>query len=481
MNFCTKCGQRIEENENICPRCGKNLEDNNVDVKKEDNKLVLEKEDNSTLEINKKQGSTKSSGKTLNNFYLRNKKHKKAAIILVSIIILLLIGYKGLNKYYSNPLKIVSEFENAIAKNDKAKVAKMLYCENSSLEIDKNNVDSFIKYLKDKPAYLNKVVSELKQDAGLLKTDTSKDVFNGFDSTKELSINKKGSNLVIFPAYKIKVNPYFIDLNVKCKDANITINDKKLVKTDKKEFKKQFGPYLPGKYTIKAQVKGKYVSIDDSKSIDTSTGNSDGKISVELLEDAKYVKVDSKEKNAELFINGKDTKTKVCNAGEIGPVDEDTKFYAILKNDKGTFKSEESTAEYGDLISLSFLGAEAISSEVEGQLTYLMNDFTSKFVQAVNNGDFSYIEKYLYKDSKLYNEDKKFVKKYHEDGISEDLLTCSLKDYTYDDKKKEGTIKTEESYNIYYKDGSKKHKQFNTKYKFKYNEKIDQYQLTEML
>ena len=57
----------------------------------------------------------------------------------------------------------------------------------------------------------------------------------------------------------------------------------------------------------------------------------------------------------------------------------------------------------------------------------VMHEYLNGFVKAINEHNFSYIEKYLVKGGAVYNETKDYIKK----DIKEELLSCSFLDVSY--------------------------------------------------
>lgn len=107
----------------------------------------------------------------------------------------------------------------------------------------------------------------------------------------------------------------------------------------------------------------------------------------------------------------------------------------------------------------------------------LMNDYTSALTAAVNNGKFSMVEKYLLKDSSLYNMQKKLVTNLYSAGTKEYMLGVDIERNGWDTKIK-GYIDVYEKAEIVYSSGKSEIKEYNWVYTVEY--KNGRYYLSDM-
>lgn len=127
----------------------------------------------------------------------------------------------------------------------------------------------------------------------------------------------------------------------------------------------------------------------------------------------------------------------------------------------------------GDFVEYTKTNEEEINKQIakakqekdHEEITYLMNGYLDYFPDAVNYGSFYYIEDYIAKGSKLYNEQEKFVVDAYDKGIYEDILDYEIKniqqidDDTY-------AVTTSETFEIWV-DGDSKVNTYENKYTVK--------------
>ncbi|WP_392486698.1 zinc ribbon domain-containing protein [Haloimpatiens sp. FM7315] len=474
MKYCTNCGTKLEDKENTCPNCGKEtkieaplkkdyIDSSNKSLKPLDTDISIpdSREVKSQIHINKK------------------------ILILVALILVFSgVFYKVGTSLY-NPEKIVTKFEKSINSDDTEGVISLLSCSDSNLPMNKENIKTLSNYFKENPSYFNKVMNTLRtqsQEIALSKDKVFKETFKGNDQKSILNFKSNGKKLLFFNDYTLNLNPDFINISVKCKDAKIYLNGKEICESTKNDFKKEIGPLMPGKYKLTANYKGKYANLNDLKEIDTEKDkNEENKVSVDLLENAKYITIScsSGYEDALLFINGKNTGINISKASEFGPVDKNSRLYGLKRSNDKTYKSEEVTVADSDTAYLDFSYAEDAYYNVQEQLSCLIDNYTYAFAEAINYNDFSLVEPYIYPGSTLYKGQSKLVPTLSEKGIIETCINSKVLDYTCNDDKTEGTIKETEEYSITEKEDTK-NKIYNYIYYYKFNPNMGTYQLTDV-
>lgn len=472
MKFCAKCGTKLEEEKNFCSKCGYrlNVKPDKAIEENIENTQVMEKVDIDFADNTK---IISDSNPIRNNSSFSKK--VKISMAIISVVTVVLIGLYITASSLTEPSKIVLRFQNAVASDNKGELVNLLYSNDSRMEINEESIVPLLNYFKDNPSYFNTAIQELNKNA--LKLEQFKGlVETGGNSSKGvLSLTNSGKKFLFFPDYKIAIKPSFIQVKTGIKDVDISLDSRKIGQSDSDNYNKEFGPYVPGKYKLLANYKGKYVSLNEPWDIDLVANN--GKANVDVLAKLSYINVSSQYQDAELFVDGKDTGVKIADAQNFGPLNSNTKVYATVTRDGKTMKSDEYIVGQGDSnINLSFSKAENIARNIEGDLHDLIRWYTYYFTQAVNYNNFEMVEDYLYPGSKLYYDQKSYVPSTYSRGIRETILSFNILSYTLSDDNKSGTITTQEVYNIY-SNGKSSVKTYKYTYTFKYNELKGHFQL----
>ncbi|MGH4123101.1 MAG: zinc ribbon domain-containing protein [Clostridium sp.] len=468
MKFCTKCGHEVKEEKLFCTFCGNNLSKENIneDINETLNKIEPEYDNNSTTITSEKS--------PVSNFKVSKK--SKIAMVLIAILIITVIAVVKVGNSLSDPNRLVTRFEKAVASNNVSDLATIMYSTDSRLKIDSKSITPLLSYFKSNPSYFNDVIQKLKEDAL-----TPKDINSlSIASSNTLTLASKGKTFFIFPNYKISIKPSFIDITTTVKDVTFSINNTQIGKSDTDKSTKQFGPYIPGTYSVLANYKGKYITLSKPYPVDlVSTSNGISKLNV--FDDMTYLNISSDYSDAQIFVDGKNVNVKVKDANAFGPIDSSTKIYATYVNAGKTLKSEEYSASNGTVdLHLSFQHSKDAQSNVENQLKDLLRYYTSYFTEAVNTNNVSLINPYVASGSSLYKEQQLYIPKTFAAGIKESIISADITDYSISDDSKSGSVTASEVYTIVAKDGTSSNKSFKYVYKFLYNDSTSSYQFTSI-
>lgn len=486
MKFCTKCGNEIHDGQRFCTKCGNDLTKVTINEAESDEKTnliideVQESEGTNLItnipedkgENNLAANATEESHRS--NFKLSKK--SKIVIAMAAILIIVIGAVITIGNSLSDPKKLVTRFEKDVASNNASDLASILYSNDVRLKIDSKSISPLLSYFKSNPSYFNKVVQNLNNDS-----ISPKDISSlSSSSSNTLTLVKAGKKFFIFPNYKLNVKPSFVDITTAVKDVTFSINDAQIGKSDADKSTKEFGPYIPGNYSILANYKGKYVTLSEPYSVDLVTANS-GIAKLDVFNDMNYLNITSDYPDAEIFIDGKDIDVKVKDAANLGPIDSSAKIYATYVKDGKKLKSEECSASSGDTeLYLSFENASNDLNNVQDQLKDLLDYYTSDFTQAVNTNNISLIDPYVTSGSQLYKDQQSYIPNTYNAGIQENIVSADIKKYNISDDNKSGTITTSEVYNIISKDGTSSNKAFSYVYKFQYNDSTSSYQFTDI-
>lgn len=317
MAYCENCGNKVNPGDRFCGECGAEITGNTKDQKKNDLDYVKHSDSESANVV----------------FKLNwDKRTKIIASVLAGIILLLFIGVE-VGKNLTSKDKVIKEFNQAIVKDDSDKLAKLMVSSDPRLKIDKDTLKPFLDYIHKNPSWLSSFITNIKNQASDLdnedRSSNSLDALIGEDYSdseyKDISLKKDGKIFFLFDRYVFEVKPYFINVSADLKESEIFINGKSVGYYNEENSFKQFGPYLPGLYEIKATYKGDYASLETSAAIacmDVNASNGSGReeMDVNLNFDPIYLNVSCNYPTATVVINGKDTGISVERANGIGPV-----------------------------------------------------------------------------------------------------------------------------------------------------------------
>lgn len=459
MKFCSRCGTKLEFEQDTCPQCGYSL-----GGRQDKNNM----ENRNTVQVIDKPSVIRRTS----TFSMKT----KLGIVGISIVAVLLIGLFIVGNSLSKPSKVVLKFEKAVASGNKTDLIDVLYCADNRLEINEKNIAPLLNYFKDNPSYLNTTIQSLNSEALTVGQTSSLPKIGTSNNQSVLTLTYTGKRLLFFPSYKIGIKPAFIQIKAGIKDVTFSLNSTQIGKSDIDNYSKEFGPFVPGKYKLLADYKGKYVTLTEPHDADLVTA-SNGKTSVDIFTNLNYIKIKSEYPDAELFVNGKDSGVKIADAQNFGPLNSSTKVYAVVSKDGKTLKSNEYTVSQGDAdIYLSFTEAENRVKNLQNQIHDLIYWYTYYFTQAVNSNNFSIVEYYIYPGSKLYDEQKSYIPSTYGQGIKETIMSFNITSCNLNEDNLTGTVTTEEVYNIDNK-GVSSIKNFKYKYTFRYNEAKGTYQL----
>ena len=461
MKFCTKCGKEVKEEQTFCTSCGNDLKNEST------NKIQPIEKINSAEEY------------PTSNVKLTKK--SKITIAVVAVLIVAIVAIVQVGNYLSDPKKLATRFQNDIASNNTSDLASILFCNDARLKVDSSNIAPLLDYFKSNPSYYDEVIQNLNNDA-LSPKDIGK---LNIASSNTLTLTNVGKKFFIFPDYKINIKPSYIDITTTVKDVTFSLNNTQIGKSDTDKSTKEFGPYIPGNYSILANYKGKYVTLSQPYPVNLiETSNGIAKLSV--FDDMNYLNITSDYPDAEIFVNAKDTNVKVKDATNFGPVAGSSKIYATQVISGKKLKSEEYSATSGGTdLNIGFQDAinalndvQAQLNEVKTQLDVLLLDYASSLPNAINTNNFSLIDSYLAYGSELYKQQQVNIPGSYAGGDQESYISANITNYNISDDSHSGSISTSETYNFITKDGTSSNKSYNHVYKFQYNGATSSYQFT---
>ncbi|PFN00614.1 zinc ribbon domain-containing protein [Bacillus cereus] len=455
MKSCKICGMPLKEDEPVCGHCRANQEQQDK-VKKISVSIPFEK--------------------ILNNLKWRPLSKKEKIYFYTSLIFIAVIF--GVHLFISSlfsPMAVVEEFEKAILDKDAKHLVSIINRGQKTYSISEKEAASYISYLTKENNFTT-IDNQLKMQA------------NELDNSQEFvptpTTDKHGNQLVMlnkdykkkwlfYDQYYLEFYPFSLTVSSNLPNTEVFVNDKKATKIKEAKKPMSVGFVFPGEYRFKGTFKSEYGDITKEENINLTVGNGNS-FSVYLQLDGQYVSISSNHDDAILFVNGKSTGLKVNETESFGPVKTDgsIKLHAERNVNGKTIKTDVIPVTDKSRIDLAFEEEDdyiATSTDTKfDEVAQFMNDFYISGVQAINSRNISVVEAYHDPSGTSLGEAKEYLKSIEKRGITEEFISMSLIDL----QEVEGGYKvtTQDDYKIFYGNGAKKYKKFQTLY---YLTKVD--------
>ncbi|MDE3840204.1 hypothetical protein C0966_12690 [Bacillus methanolicus] len=447
MKYCKNCGEKLSANQTFCTNCGTQFDSREIAA----NRTMQKRE--------RQQLSAKM----------------KATIVSVIVILAVLAGSHLYFSAQSKPIKTVEKFEQAVRNKDAKALADIMNNGQNKLTVSDKEAASYINYLTKENDF-KEISKELKRQAysieGYKKLEPIQDIY-GNKLIKLKKLSKK--QWLFYDQYGIEFFPIQLNVSSNLENTEIWLNGKKVKKLKESELSEKIGYIFPGEQKIKSVFNGEYAKLTAEDTLDFADSE-ENVLDVYMELDGASIVVYSNDENAVLFVNGKSTGKKIADIDSFGPVPTDgtIKLHAERTINGKTEKTEE--FEVTDDSSIDFIfeepETEAASAEAdiqgymdaigEEQIESFMYDHFVTQVNAFNNRDFDVAKETLDPNGKSYIENRKYIKYLEEKGITEEFHDMELIDYEPVDGG--FNVTTEESYTIYYGDGTSKYKEFRSKF-----------------
>lgn len=240
--FCPNCGNEITEKDDFCGNCGYAL---------------AEFFKNSSSNLSSNNGEQKQVTPQYRAIHKKPiSRRKKIFGSIIAVIVIILIGGYYIGKNYYSPEKQLERAMVALSDSDAGSALNYLTTDDPKLNLTKKNIKPLLAYLNSHHEVLNG-----------LRSGTNTSLFR---------FEKSGNHLLVFPAYKFKINGIYPNLSTNISGTKVTVSGKK-VGTLTKGNNKEVGPYVPGQYKFvaTANISGKKITtntvrdfISDSSSTD---------------------------------------------------------------------------------------------------------------------------------------------------------------------------------------------------------------------
>lgn len=373
MKYCKKCGHEIKESNKFCEKCGTPVETTQPNVEKIQEKYEVKKEEKPKKVVDEK----------------TRKKRLILGILALIIIILGFTGYK-VGESLTSPDKVVEQFISAISNKDTETIVKMLKSTDRRMEITKENIKPFMDYLDENPSYYDKLSNSLLEQSNKKVIPAYSQDENRNKDKNIISLKKKGKKYLIYDNYEIVMQPYFLKIGTNNGNTKIFINDEEVDKSVDDYYLKEFGPFVPGKYTVKVEYEGDYATLESKADLYLISDNYDSNnkvITCNLDIYMTYASIDSNYYDSNVLINGEDTGLTVAEVNEmggIGPLASNTIMQIKREFPWGTIESEEVFAGDWDYVELYL---DPINENLQEDIMEAVNTFLYDEVQALTARD----------------------------------------------------------------------------------------------
>ncbi|ABR46472.1 membrane protein-like protein [Alkaliphilus metalliredigens QYMF] len=368
MKFCKECGEKLTDENKDCPKCG-------------------------TVVLSDPTKPATTKGITNVNF-LENlsKKHKVIIISVLAVFIFAFIGIR-IGNSIATPERFVDSFQQALIDNDMDQLSKYIVSSDPRLKVDEGSIEAFLAHINNNPSFLGELTNSLNQQTEALEGghDSTKEVFgDAKDNEHILTLRKQGKNMLFFDRYVVEPMAYYITLYTNYPDTKLYINGEEIDITHRMDFAREYGPFMPGVYTLKAVLEGEFVDLEVEEELiifDIYHNH----VSVNLHLYGSHVNPTSNYNDTRVFANGIDTGLTVSDISEFGPVSTDGSvvLHGVKEFPWGTIESDEVKLT-GQ--SSAHLAIPAVNDELNEQLMEAMNSYYLTSIAALMELDASLLK-----------------------------------------------------------------------------------------
>ncbi|NMO97905.1 zinc ribbon domain-containing protein [Paenibacillus lemnae] len=409
MRYCRECGTGLSDQAKFCRECGTGTDTQaGIEALEARNVQASEGEQEAQYARAEVASASPAPAKGL------SRKQKWFAGLAVLLVVLLFGTYKA-GEYYASPERLVTRFEKALASEDAAQTADLLTSKDPKLVLDEKSITALMAYLKQHPEEQDFLLSGLKEQAEAAKNkEMSVEPLDGI-----LNLEKDGK-MLMFDTYRLDLEPVYFKLQTNFADTVLTVNGKQAAVSDNANFEVEAGPYVPGVYTVGAQLKNDYINLNET--VETEVWEPDRTRTVDLELDGEMVVWDTGfreelELEGRIYINGKKIDVNPFETDRFGPVPLDGSVKLTLEGDFpwGTMKSGEQAIDEDYLVfdftrqqefqemmitRLSQHAKENMEAFVTGDMTKysgVTKDYTDAMLEVIAqfvNSDYAYTSKY---------------------------------------------------------------------------------------
>ena len=343
------------------------------------------------------------------------KEHLKM-VILIFIIAFLFLGY-FLGNIRTTKEQAFRNLEVALEEGNTSKLTDIIRVNDK--KVSKKDLTPLVNYYKGQDSSVNNIVDQIK---------------NGSESCILKLVDKKN---ILGDSYYFDLKTFNLKVSSNLEGTDIYIYNKKINSSDTLEN------LIPGKYKIKGILSNKYGKIKKEEDIVLMKDED-----IKLNLNGVMLTVDSDFKDADVFINGKNSGIKVSDFKDIGPIPTDGSVKVSIEQELpwGSVKGQEKDVLQNSTISLNL---DMVNDKLWNEVNNDLDIFYKSVFEALGNEDKNLINCATDKvKDKVYNvlkENYIFMKnKYEIESLNIDKNKSSFK---YKDGEYKGTIVCDIKYN----------------------------------
>ena len=279
--------------------------------------------------------------------------------ILVFIIAFLFIGY-FVGSIRTTKEQIFRNLEIGLEEGNTSKLTDIIKV--NGKKVSKKDLLPLVNYYKGQDSSVKNTINQIK---------------SGSESCIFRLANKKG---MFGDSYYVDLKTFNLKVLSNLEEADIRIN-----KNIKISSGDTLNSLIPGKYTIIGSVSNKYGKIKKEEDIILMK---DETVNLDL--NGVKVTIDSDFKDADVFINGKNTKIKVSDFKNIGPIPSDGSVKVSIEQELpwGIVRGQEKEILQNPNISLSL---DIINDKLWNEVNNTLDVFYKSVFESLNNENKSLI------------------------------------------------------------------------------------------
>lgn len=415
MKFCRECGHAVEGYGAFCRKCGAALGGSDGgsdapvagevssetaglgvdDLEGEDAEIEDDEaadggnaragEASSGLGQGVTSGGQRAQMKGARSGKVRRPVSKKVKVFMsaaVGLVVCLVVGYFAGNSVYSKA-NAVERFEDAIHDEDTDALGRLLYSDDSNLDIDEAALESFLAYLDEYPSYRDEVMTSVREQAERDDSEFEDEV--GVDDGM-LALTTNGSKWLVFDDYQFAVASTYLNVVTDYEGTELYINDEKVATADADGYTKEIGPFMTGIYTAKAELSNDFGDLMNEQDIEIASHIAQQDVTGIQL-DADFISADVAHGiTGSWIVNGNDTGLEVAETGQIGPLSLDDDFALSIRHDF-PWGEETSEAIAVDEDGYVYVDAYPVSGDVRDALMEAANQYFSDWARAFSSED----------------------------------------------------------------------------------------------
>ncbi|MCD5324185.1 MULTISPECIES: protein kinase domain-containing protein [Pontibacillus] len=322
------------------------------------------------------------------------KQTKKWSLITASVLLVgaVLFGTYTYTAAKYNKDATIEQFEQAIIEEDKETLKDLLVSEDQRLKIRDQEINVFLDYLEHDPTYMDDLISGLEDltDQQISLSNAAK--ASSKEPRKDLPFTfvKGDKKYVVIDTFKLQVSPKYITVHANLANTKILLNDKEVANTPSENYSQDFGPFMPGLYSVEAEWTSEYATLQDQQTIELFN-TSEEKMMANFNLSGYFIELNSNYEEAKVFINDEDTRLLVKDSQQFGPVQGNgsQKVHTEVTLPWGTVKSDEVTVKGQSIIDLPIV---PLTDELKHELMKVTNEYASSVVKSYTSNDASQLK-----------------------------------------------------------------------------------------